>query len=72
MQRNDSREFEGIELAGATPGNQMPTRDFLDGLLHGPPPEERSLAADHLRSAQIVQAAYLSAIHGRVEELSVV
>lgn len=70
MQESGASEVREIPIPSAQAGNQEPTQDFIQGLLAGPPAMEISAGFDHLRSAQIVQAAYLSAIRGTVEAVT--
>ena len=57
---------ETIVIPGAAGGNEEPTKDFIYGLLNGQPlyGQEVSSGKDHLNSAQLIQAIYLSAIQG--------
>lgn len=57
-----------VTVPGAAGGNREPTMDFVFGLLHGGKPlygNEVSSGSDHLNSAKLIEAAYLSAIRGR-------
>lgn len=57
-----------IDIVGAAAGNKEPTRDFLSGLVEGTRGREVSGGDDHVRSAKIVEAAYVSAIRGGIPE----
>jgi predicted dehydrogenase len=72
MQQDGQTVLNDITPKDAEAGNQEPTRDFINGLLQGPPGTEISAGFDHLHSAQSVQAAYLSAIRGTAEEVTFV